>query len=90
MCIWLVAYGCCLFVGLRTNTRLLSHTHTHTYIQRCPEEEIVCNAPFRFEPDMSAEGRPSAAELTAEEVKNMILDEIRVYHPDLAVRPTAT
>lgn len=53
-------------------------------LQRCPEEEIVCEAPFRFEPDMNVEGR--TAELTSDQVKDLILNEIAAYHPALVQR----
>jgi hypothetical protein len=51
--------------------------------QRCPEEEVACEQQFRFEADMGPDGRP--ADLTAEQVKLMIMEEIRFYHKDLPV-----
>jgi len=49
--------------------------------QRYPEEEIDCDKPFHFEPDMTVDGRN--VELTIDQVKDLILQEISAYHPDV-------
>ena len=54
------------------------------FVQACPEEEIVCDAPFNFEPDQPTDGGHS--DLSPDDVKAMIIQEIAAYHPEAAAK----
>jgi hypothetical protein len=68
-----------------THHQPVNHPPTHYCRQACPEEEIECEAPFRFEPDAGADGNPR--DLTPDQVKALILEEIAAYHPSVPKPP---